>query len=342
MFASVRIIDSRCRFISIFVSCKESFKNSLHLMFDRFFCMRFVLYIVVFNFLGFILKITPKFLRRSLFQPKVIHTLNSQETLDIIGRGGVSFIRFGDGELNIIFGKKGPGFQESSFFLRKELLKVLGNNKVLICLPYSLTRDDRNEFWQRYLENNALFINFLKIILNDRKLGDAQITRPYIAFCNEVASNVRIKRHFDKFKHLFSGRDLLVVEGCWTRFGVGNDLLSQAKSIKRILVPNINASKYYLQIFSELERTFGHNYVYLLACGPVAKILASKIIDREEIAWDVGHLDVEYEWFLKNEKEKKAIPGKYVNEAEVKFDSRDDPFVDFQGYREQIIATVGD
>ena len=57
-------------------------------------------------------------------------------------------------------------------------------------------------------------------------------------------------------------------------------------------------------------------------------------------AIDIGQIDIEYEWFLKDAKKKEAIRGKYVNEA-----GGMDTFVEFDpeiisNYEEQIIAQI--
>ena len=43
------------------------------------------------------------------------------------------------------------------------------------------------------------------------------------------------KNRFDKLKLIWKNRDVVLIEGVYTRFGVGNDLLSGAKSVTRIL-----------------------------------------------------------------------------------------------------------
>ena len=57
-----------------------------------------------------------------------------------------------------------------------------------------------------------------------------------------------------------------------------------------------------------------------MALGPTATILAKDICDLngdkiEYQALDLGHIDIEYEWFLMRAKKRKAVKGKYVNEV---------------------------
>ena len=53
----------------------------------------------------------------------------------------------------------------------------------------------------------------------------------------------------------------------------------------------------------------------LLALGPTATVLASYLANLGYQAIDIGHIDIEYEWFLSGAKEKSVICGKYTNEV---------------------------
>ena len=54
----------------------------------------------------------------------------------------------------------------------------------------------------------------------------------------------------------------------------------------------------------------------LLALGQTATILAFDLAKRGYQAVDIGHIDVEYEWFLMGAQEKVALPNKFVNEVD--------------------------
>ena len=83
---------------------------------------------------------------------------------------------------------------------------------------------------------------------------------------------------------------------------------------------------------------FGRNELVILVLGPTATILASKLSANGIQALDLGHIDVEYEWFLSRAKQKQLIPGKFLNEVvggENPCDCLD------ERYLEQIIARIG-
>ena len=141
------------------------------------------------------------------------------------------------------------------------------------------------------------------------RFGDALITRPYMD-CQNVQYAEKI---FREIKGLWNDCDILIVEGEQTRLGVGNDLFQNCRSVKRILAPSIGAFEAYDQIKSAVMDKYNGELV-ILALGPTATVLAADLADEGIQALDVGHIDVEYEWFLKRATTKEVIQGKFVNE----------------------------
>ena len=76
----------------------------------------------------------------------------------------------------------------------------------------------------------------------------------------------------------------------------------------------------------------------MLALGPTASILAYDLSEIGYRALDIGHIDIEYEWFLQKATEKVRIKEKYTSEAyggDVVSDEVD------QEYTSQIICRIG-
>ena len=53
----------------------------------------------------------------------------------------------------------------------------------------------------------------------------------------------------------------------------------------------------------------------MLALGPTATVLSYRLYKAGFRALDIGHMDIEYEWFLMKADCKMPIKSKYVNEA---------------------------
>ena len=52
-----------------------------------------------------------------------------------------------------------------------------------------------------------------------------------------------------------------------------------------------------------------------MALGPTATVLAYDLAKEGYQAIDIGHIDIEYEWYLKNVDKKEKIDNKYTNEV---------------------------
>jgi glycosyltransferase family protein len=137
------------------------------------------------------------------------------------------------------------------------------------------------------------------------------VTRVYAVYGNEKIEDVAMI--FAKLKSLWRGKDILMLEGWQTRSGVGNDLFAEAASVERILGPAKHSFDFYDEILAAaIER--GKGKLILIALGPAATVMAYDLAVQGFWALDVGHLDMEYEWFLRK-KASAVVPYKYNNEV---------------------------
>jgi len=119
------------------------------------------------------------------------------------------------------------------------------------------------------------------------------------------------------WKSIFYHRNIYIVEGEFSRLGVGNDLFSTASSVHRILAPAKNAFSSYQKILSFVKENvpLQRSSLILLALGPTATIMVPFLVDAGYQALDIGHIDVEYEWYKLHATKKIPLVGRYVNEA---------------------------
>ena len=270
-----------------------------------------------------------------------IHILSADETLDRILSQKKSISRFGDGELNLIMSEKSIGFQKYQPELKEKLIEVLKSevDNLLICLPHTLDRYEgenlrAHDFWELFNRKNKKKIsNLLKGYNKENYIfGDTQLTRPYMDY-----NNVEYTDHiYKELKKIWNDENILIVEGSKTCMGVGNDLFSNANSIQRIICPAENAFSSYDKILSSVLAHTTQNLI-LIALGPAATVLACDLAKYGKRALDVGHLDIEYEWYLKQCNEKIGIPGKYVNEISYTGDSVD---IGNESYQREIIERI--
>ena len=115
-------------------------------------------------------------------------------------------------------------------------------------------------------------------------------------------------------KGIWEGRDIIFIEGEKSRLGVGNDLFDNAQSIHRILCPPKNAFDRIDNIRTEALKQ-NKRVLFLIALGPTATVLAYDLFKAGYQAIDIGHVDIEYEWWRMGAQHKVKLERKYVNEA---------------------------
>lgn len=266
--------------------------------------------------------------------------MSAEETIAYIRAHNCSIARYGDGELQIMLQQGEPGFQKGSSELAVGLQRVfrVASPELLICMPMGLvSTKDMNEggkqFWEQWaIKYQQKAVTTIHQLLDEKYcFGDTNVSRPYSPY----KTDERAKKLFPMLKELWDSRDVLFIEGEHTRLGVGNDLFANTKSIKRILCPNENAFAAYNRI---LETTLScwNGELVILALGPTATVLAAELSQKGIQALDMGHIDIQYEWFLMG---KKFVPvkNKYTNETE---NGRQVGCCNDEGYRSQIIAEV--
>jgi glycosyltransferase family protein len=165
---------------------------------------------------------------------------------------------------------------------------------------------------------------------------NALFSRPYVVFKKTEEHYKKCGEYFEKIKKIWAGRDVVICEGEGTRFGMFNDLLDGAKSISRIICPARSAFDKYDEILSAFN-DISPNKLVLAALGPTATVLAYDLCNKGYQAIDIGHLDVEYEWFLRKDVVGTPLEFKYVDGSSKgrKIHRLEDP-----EYKRQIIKRI--
>lgn len=284
------------------------------------------------------LKYIPKlFYFRSFAKRATFSVLSEIDTVERIIKKHVSIARFGDGEYCIMRGGS-SGFQRFDPKLRDRLIEVLtsDNDTCLICIPrplicqIELSRSAKY-YWSDFIKKNGDFI--LKITPCNELFGNSMCTRFYIG----SADKSRAKTIIDQFRKVWENRDICIVEGENSRLGCGNDLFNNAKSIKRIICPPTNAYQEYDRILASVKNKTDKGQLLLLALGMTATVLAYDLSKIGYQALDVGHIDIEYEWYLMKATSKVPITGKAVNECNQNFPQN---IIDDNQYNESVIDRV--
>jgi glycosyltransferase family protein len=281
--------------------------------------------------------ILPSLCVNSIF--KKITILSIDETIDYIRENKVSISRFGDGEIGLMTKKSFVDFQKIDSKLSEELKNVIMSDldNLLICLPGQfkyINQSKRRErkFWLEFIQ---LHKKDISSFLNQNKIyGNTNLTRFYFGNKNKDNATTR----FEKIRTIWTNRDLLIIEGEFTRTGIGNNLYENAQSISRIICPAKNAFDK-SDLILECAKLYGKKKLILLALGPTATVLSYKLSKDGFWAFDIGHLDIEYMWMINKAKRKMPVIGRYVNEvSNVLEEELDDSFL--KVYKSQIIDII--
>ena len=268
-----------------------------------------------------------------------VSILSNKGTLIRIKNERLSVVRYGDGEM-MYMGGKALSFQEYNELLGNRLKETLNcaNDKILVCIPepiQSCKNINTKSKW-RWTYIIAKEYSAYNNLLNENYIyGNAFISRPYIVYKDKSgAGDV-----FALLKQLWDKKNILIVAGEFSRSGVGNDLFSNAKSVHRILCPAKNAFSKYAEILQAAVEEGGQleDALILLAMGPAAKPMVIDLTVRGFWTIDIGHIDSEYEWFLRGADTKIKIEGKHTADtADIEINSCED-----EAYLASILRRIG-
>lgn len=252
---------------------------------------------------------------RVYFKKKIFNILSLNETIEYIKKNNASVIRFGDGEMSLINNNK-LGFQLNNNSLRDQLIKILGtsNKKLLLCIPNIFEKLDNftpRSFWFTIHHVFKYNKSWRKLTSQKQTYGDAFITRPFLSYKNKIhAENI-----FNNLFSIWQNKSVVLIEGSLSRLGVGNNMFKDVSDIKRILCPAENAFSKYDEIKKEVLK-IPKDVLILISLGPTAKVLAYDLFMLGYRVIDIGHIDMEYEMFLRKAEKLIKVKYKYFNELE--------------------------
>ncbi len=245
--------------------------------------------------------------------------MSDMQTIKYIADNKCSVARFGDGELDLMCGI-GIKFQKADKRLRKRLIEVASSNApdVLVCVPdlFGSKRELKEklvvpaaQWWHKHM--SVMRGKWYKFFRGKKILGDTQITRFYV----DVNDKNRTPEYVKELRSIWDDADIVFVEGKNSKLGVGNDLFDNAKSIRRIICPPINAFDRYDEILERVKAMTTESDLIVCALGPTATVLSYDLAAANRRCLDLGHVDIEYEWYLRGVAEKVGIAGKETYEV---------------------------
>ena len=246
-----------------------------------------------------------------------INILNSIDSIKYIIEHKCSVSRFGDGEFIMLLGGGYDDYQGADQKLAKRLKEVLvstdaPNHIVGLPMPLKHTiglRPSSRDFWDYFTLRKGVYL--VPYLSTSRLYIDTQLSRFYIMYIDKSHCGNQL----NLLKAIWDNQDVVIIEGTKSRTGIGNDLYDNVKSLSRILGPATDAFSMYDEMLEAIVKHVSKDNLILLSYGPTATILAYDLAKLGYWAIDIGHLDIEYEWFKMGAIDKVVINGKFTNEA---------------------------
>ena len=219
---------------------------------------------------------------------KKINILSPHETLEIISKKNISFIRTGDGEITLMSGKN-HSFQTYNSEIAEKLLRVIRkppeNLLVGINRGYflSLNQFDNHDYYRRHAYELRKF--YLENCSETAVYIDASVTCP-LEVCT---STNQLLEYYSKWKRLFRGKEIVVICGEGLLNEYKYDIFEEADIRNVINCPRTNAWEKKDEIISEIYK-YNKNTLLVFILGQSGKAMITDIVNDGYICWDVGHL----------------------------------------------------
>ncbi|GAA3296765.1 GT-D fold domain-containing glycosyltransferase [Arthrobacter citreus] len=210
--------------------------------------------------------------------------LSMLDTIHHIADKGLSFARYGDGEIRLMTREEyNLRFQKNAPGLKSDLTRVLGmsSENLLIGMPHRFV----NSMWGAVFAEN--WSSLKPHVDKATVFGDSHVSRPiFFDFYQQAA--------VDAWRSVWNGRDALIVAGRGSRFELIDELFGNLGQAEFVEGAPRNA---YVEIDSIMQdiisKLHGKDLV-LIALGPSGTIIAARLAEMGIQAIDIGHIAASY------------------------------------------------
>ena len=219
------------------------------------------------------------------------------ESLDFLIKSKASMVRFGDGEISLMCGDSIP-FQSASPLIATRLKQVLSacDKNLMVGIPSVLYKDKSclqpyaRDFWRN---NGNKYRNILEQYINFDKntYYAAEMT---LGFANR---GIDKKAYFSGFRKIWNKKDIVIVCGKTVFDKITHNIFDNANSVEYVYAPSSDAFAKYDEIFNDCMKC-DKNKIFVVICGPTAKILCYDLFLNCRRALDVGHIAKSYDWYM--------------------------------------------
>lgn len=212
--------------------------------------------------------------------------MSFRETLVNIARDGLSFARFGDGELRMMLrAEYSVKFQRNSPDLRADLREVLtaednDDASLLVGFPQVF----RDMHWSGVWAD--LWPQLRGILPSDVVFGNSQVSRPFF-FTHLGDEGVEL------WRRIWEGLNICIITGAGSRFELVDELFDNVAGVSFIHSLPAQAHSDVANTLHKV-RTESTADLHLIALGPAGTVLAAQLARMGRRAIDVGHISDGY------------------------------------------------
>lgn len=224
--------------------------------------------------------------------------MNVWDSIDYISSNNKSFVRFGDGEINLMKGMSQP-FQEFDKELVERLYRTLAQNDDNLAVGINrdyyvpLFCEQGRDYNRRHAYDFRCF--FSKYCNKDRTYLDGSFT-----FWNFGEHSKESELFWNKWKNMFRGKKIAIVSGTGVLDKLEHDVFELCSEKIYIYGPNKHAWREHDRIIAEIKDTVGKDYILVFILGMAGKAMIPETTQMGYISWDIGHLAKSYDAYMKN------------------------------------------
>lgn len=225
--------------------------------------------------------------------------LDYSETLDLLLKEPKSFCRIGDGEINIIVGQSIP-FQKYDKRLADYLKKIIEYdiNECYVGINYNYFHSIKNlnDFNKRfYLLNITKYRKYLLEHCDMKKTYiSAAFNQVYMIF-----ESFDYEQHYKKMIEMIKDKHIVIFCGKNVFNEINYNIFDFADSVEYIECASRNSFEQFDDILRKCK-TIPKEKILAFILGPTSKALVFELSKCGYVAWDIGHLAKDYDYYMKN------------------------------------------
>lgn len=229
---------------------------------------------------------------------KKFNILDVWASIEYISKTGKSFVRFGDGEINLMKGLDQP-FQKYDVELADQLFNILKdiNDDIVVGINrnyfVSLYDWDHGEYIRRHAYEFRRFLG--EHCSYERTYIDGAFT-----FWNFGEHSEKSECFWDKWKEMFRNKSIAIICGEGILDSLEYDVFELCESRKYIYGPKKHAWSKKMELIEQIKDQVDKNTILVFILGMAGKAMIPETVELGYTAWDIGHLAKSYNVYKNN------------------------------------------